>query len=144
VGKKKEQIKLFSAGAVIVRKTETGFLYLLLRAYNHWDFPKGVVEKGESPFEAALREIKEETELSELVFPKGYIFIESGPYGAHKKVARYYLAETNQEEINLPVNPELGKPEHEEYRWLAFRDALQLVSNRVETILNWANSNLNE
>ncbi|MGH8579780.1 MAG: NUDIX domain-containing protein [Gammaproteobacteria bacterium] len=33
----------------------------MLRAYNYWDFPKGTVEPAEDPFEAACREVEEET-----------------------------------------------------------------------------------
>ena len=38
-----------SAGVVVVRATEPGWRFLLLRAFNHWDFPKGMVENGEEP-----------------------------------------------------------------------------------------------
>ena len=50
-----------SAGVVVIRETHEGWLYLLLRAYNHWDFPKGMVEAGEEPLAAAIREVREET-----------------------------------------------------------------------------------
>ena len=49
-----------SAGVVVIRETHEGWLYLLLRAYNHWDFPKGMVEPGEEPLAAAIREFVEE------------------------------------------------------------------------------------
>ena len=47
-----------SAGVVVIRETHEGWLYLLLRAYNHWDFPKGMVEPGEEPLAAAIREVR--------------------------------------------------------------------------------------
>ena len=133
--------KILSAGVVVVRKSEGRFVYLLLRAYQHWDFPKGVVEPGEQPLEGALREVREESTITQLAFNWGYDFIETGPYG-HGKVARYYLAETRQKDIELPVNPELGHPEHEEFRWLRYEEAKNLVTPRVRTVLEWAQAQL--
>ena len=46
-----------SCGAVIVRQTDDGWLTLMLRAYHNWDFPKVICEEGESPMDAAIREI---------------------------------------------------------------------------------------
>ncbi len=129
--------KVLSAGVVVVRKNTNGYKYLLLRAYSHWDFPKGMVEAGEEPLEAAKREVKEETTITDLAFKWGYDYRETGPYG-QGKVARYYLAETRQEAIELPINPELGRPEHEEYRWVSYEEALPMISPRVRSILEWA------
>ncbi len=53
----------FSAGVVVVRLAQRKLRYLLLRAYRNWDFPKGLVEPGEDPIDAALREVREETTL---------------------------------------------------------------------------------
>ena len=50
----------FSAGVVVVHLGGAAVQYLLLRAYKNWDFPKGLVEPGEQPFDAAVREVKEE------------------------------------------------------------------------------------
>jgi len=35
-----------SAGAVIVRSTAEGWRLLLLRAYQYWEFPKGLIVPG--------------------------------------------------------------------------------------------------
>jgi len=57
-----------SAGGVVFRRTEAGFVVLLIRdAYRNWGFPKGHLEAGEDAAAAALREIEEETGLSDLV-----------------------------------------------------------------------------
>ena len=48
---------------------------LLLRAYKNWDFPKGMVEPGEQPFDAAVREVREETTLENLAFDWGKNFV---------------------------------------------------------------------
>ena len=131
------KIYTLSAGIVPVRRFPDGPRYLILRAFNYWDFPKGVVEPGEEPFEAARREVCEETGLTELVFHWGKGYQETPPYGIGK-IARYYLAESPRGEVYLPLNPLLGRAEHEEFRWVGFTEAQPLLVARLKTILNWA------
>lgn len=126
-----------SAGVVVLRKTAEGWRFLLLRAFNHWDFPKGMVEPGEEPRAAAIREVYEESVIDDLDFAWGDAYVETGPY-SRGKVARYFIARTGRSDISLPVNPELGRPEHSEYRWVDLDEAQQLVSARVRPVLNWA------
>ena len=78
---------LLSAGVVIVRPGQHGCAFLLLRAYSYWDFPKGLVEAGEMPFDAARREVAEETGITQLQFRWQQDYYETAPYG-RGKVAR--------------------------------------------------------
>jgi 8-oxo-dGTP pyrophosphatase MutT (NUDIX family) len=126
-----------SAGVVVARPSEEGWRFLLLRAFNHWDFPKGMVEPGEQPIEAAVREVREESLIDDLDFAWGQASTRTGPY-SHGKVACYYVAVTRTEAVTLPVNPELGRPEHNEFRWVDFDEAMALVSPRVKPVLRWA------
>lgn len=126
-----------SAGAVVVRRRASDWLFLVLRAYRNWDFPKGMVEAGEDPLAAARREVREETLIEDLEFNWGEIYKETEPYG-NRKIARYYLAATRTEQISLPVNPALGRPEHNEWRWVDLDTALSLVSPRTQRIVRWA------
>ncbi|MCX7891706.1 MAG: bis(5'-nucleosyl)-tetraphosphatase [Burkholderiales bacterium] len=128
-----------SAGVVVLRRTSAGWRVLLLRAYRNWDFPKGLVEPGETPLAAAVREVREETGIERLAFPWGHAFRETGPY-AGGKVARYYLGETDAERIALPVSAELGRPEHHEWRWASFDEARALLAPRLRGIVDWAES----
>lgn len=119
------------------RRSERGIRVLLLRAYKNWDFPKGLIEPGENELAAAKREVEEETGLADLEYPFGDEFKETLPY-AGRKVARYYLAETDEEKLELPVSPELGRPEHHEYRWVSFDEAEELLPPRLAVVLEWA------
>ena len=130
-----------AAGAVVFRRTEAGLRLLVLRAYKNWDFPKGLVEPGESELDAARRECAEETGLAELDFPFGDAHRDTVPY-AGGKVARYFLAETQAETITLPVSPELGRPEHHEWRWVSFEEAEELLPPRLAVVLDWARQTL--
>lgn len=129
--------KRLSAGVVIIRETADGPRYLLLRAYRHWDFPKGMVESDETPFAAAQREVAEETGIRTLDFAWGEVYRETPPY-ARGKVARYYLARTDREDVTLTANPLTGIHEHMEYRWVRPEEAVPLVTPRVKQILDWA------
>lgn len=129
-----------SAGMVVVRKKSGSPEFLFLRAYRNWDFPKGEVESGESPFQTARREVKEETGISELTFPWGRKYKETEPYrsGKNKKKARYYIGLTSQNDVKLPVNPELGRPEHHEYRWTGYSELKKLAPERLMPVAEWA------
>jgi 8-oxo-dGTP pyrophosphatase MutT (NUDIX family) len=127
-----------AAGAVVFRRTAGGVRFLALRAFKNWDFPKGLVEPGEDQLACAKREVAEETGLTRLDWPFGDEHRETVPYGNDHKVARYYLAETEEVEIELPVSPELGRPEHHEYRWVSHEEAEELLPPRLAIVLQWA------
>ena len=126
-----------AAGAVVFRRSERGIRLLVLRAYKNWDFPKGLIEPGEDQLATARREVREETGLANLVYPFGEEFRETAPYSGNK-IARYYIAATDAEKIELPVSPELGRPEHHEYRWVSFDEAEELLPPRLAVVLDWA------
>ncbi len=126
-----------SCGVVLARETEDGWKTLLLRAYRHWDFPKGLREDGEQSMEAALREVREETSIDDVTFDWGDRFTETGPY-SRGKTARYYLGKTSQAEVFMGPSPETGEPEHHEWRWVSFDEAYDLASPRVRAVVTWA------
>ncbi|TMI09062.1 MAG: NUDIX domain-containing protein [Betaproteobacteria bacterium] len=130
-----------SAGAVVFRRTERGPRLLVLRAYKNWDFPKGMIEPGESELDAAKRETAEETGLADLEFPFGDEHQDTLAYSGGK-VARYFLAETDKGVIELPVSAELGRPEQHEWRWVSFDEAEELLPPRLGVVLDWARRQL--
>lgn len=133
----KGPLKHRSAGIVVVHRAANEWRILLLRAFRNWDFPKGLLEPGETALAAARRETREETGLTEVRFRWGHDSIDTEMYGDHK-IATYFLAETTQTVIELPINPELGRPEHDEYRWVSVGDARELLPPRLLPVLQWA------
>jgi bis(5'-nucleosidyl)-tetraphosphatase len=126
-----------SCGVVLVRAGEEGPRTLMLRAWHHWDFPKGIRESDEAPIEAAVRELREETGIAAVDFPWSERFIETGPY-SRGKTARYYLAATLETAVVLGPSPETGRPEHHEWRWVSFDEAFDLAAPRVREVVRWA------
>ncbi|MEW6764809.1 MAG: NUDIX domain-containing protein [Pseudomonadota bacterium] len=139
---KSAQAQPDSAGVMVIRPTADGWRLLVLRAYRTWDFPKGQIEQGESPLQAAIRETAEETGLTDLAFPWGEIHWQTAPYAPRHKIARYYLASTRQEHISLPLSPELGRPEHHGWRWVDLDEAARLLPDRLRPACAWLEKQL--
>jgi 8-oxo-dGTP pyrophosphatase MutT (NUDIX family) len=127
-----------SAGIVLFRNDSDKNEFLLLNyPQGHWDFVKGKVEGGETPYETAIRETKEETGISNIEFING--FEESVKYDfrfkkedIHKKVI-FFLAKTNEKKISL-------SHEHNDYLWLEYNDALKKTTfENAKNVLTKAN-----
>jgi 8-oxo-dGTP pyrophosphatase MutT (NUDIX family) len=129
------------AGIVPARRDGNGWKLLILRAHSEWDFPKGRIEEGEMPLEAARREAEEETGITDFEFAFGDTWCDTPPYSGGR-IARYFLAVTHHETIVLPVSPELGHPEHDAWQWVDFEEAATLVRARVLPVLAWARERL--
>jgi 8-oxo-dGTP pyrophosphatase MutT (NUDIX family) len=126
-----------SYGIIPIAFEEGAPVFLILRAYQHWGFPKGQAEPGEAPLEAARREMREETGIADFALSWGEVCMETEPYSGGK-VSTFYPARVRRQQITLPVSPELGRPEHDEYRWVSFEEARALLPPRLVRILEWA------
>lgn len=116
-----------SAGGVVFRIDGGLPLYLLIRdSYQNWGFPKGHLEPGEIPETAALREVSEETGLSDISV-RGAIetidwFFRFRGQLIHK-FCHFFLMET-RESSTLPQRAEGITA----CRWSRYEDATSLVS----------------
>ncbi|MFA6066269.1 MAG: NUDIX domain-containing protein [Candidatus Babeliaceae bacterium] len=117
-----------SAGAVVYYvQPETHVIEYLILHYNagHWDFPKGKIEANETPRQAAVREVKEETGLQVVlddVFEQSLTYLFKDKEGVTiNKTVTLYLAKVDTEVVTL-------SSEHIYYKWLIFEDALKLLS----------------
>ncbi|MBM3372741.1 MAG: NUDIX domain-containing protein [Betaproteobacteria bacterium] len=130
-----------SAGVVIARRSPGSWRLLVLRAGLHWDFPKGLVEDGESAIDAARREASEGTGISDLSFDAAESHKETIAYGT-VEIARYYLAITRTETVTLSVVNELGHPAYDEARWVGFDEAEDYLPPRLAAVLAWVRETL--
>ena len=138
---------IYSAGIVPVKFISDTYQFLILRKGNYWDFPKGKLEPGEQFLEAAIRETAEETTLTDIIFPWGHIYNDTEPYKVKtgnknkkgRKIARYFLGRVMSGEPRLMPNPENGRVEHDEFRWLFYHQVKSLaLTERIEDTLDWA------
>ncbi|MDE1727194.1 MAG: NUDIX domain-containing protein [Thaumarchaeota archaeon] len=118
-----------SSGAILYRETPSGKFYLLLNyPSGHWDFVKGNIEKGETFKQTVLREIKEETGITEVDFVDGfqnkveYHYQRDGEL-VHKEVV-FFLAKTPTEHVEI-------SHEHLAFTWLKFDDALKKLTYKT-------------
>jgi len=127
-----------SAGAVIFYRSSAGQIeYLLLNhgesekksEIEYWNFPKGIMEKGESEIETAKREIAEETGLVSLFFlPKfkaaeRYFYREKRALNKGElifKIVNFFLAEAKDKNVKI-------SSEHVGWKWLDFTEANQQI-----------------
>jgi len=117
-----------SAGIVLFRSASNKNEFLLLNyPQGHWDFVKGKVEPGETPYETASRETKEETGISDIEFIDG--FEESVEYNFKfknediHKIVVFFLAKTDEKKITL-------SHEHNDFVWLEYDDAIKKTTFR--------------
>jgi len=121
-----------SAGGVIYQE-RAGDMWVALiatRGAEVWGLPKGQIEKGEKPLDAALREVMEETGLSgDPVAELGHIeywYRDSNSQVLHHKWVQYYLLRYVSGDV-----AEHGW-EVDETRWFRIDEALDTVSYENE------------
>ena len=115
-----------SAGIVFFRKIENKIEFLLLNyPSGHWDLVKGHIESNETAKDAARRESKEETGITDIELIDGFeeeieYYFKHDNQNIHKKVT-FFLSETKQNGITL-------SDEHRDFIWLDFENATKKVT----------------
>jgi bis(5'-nucleosidyl)-tetraphosphatase len=115
-----------SCGAVVFIKKDDQILYLLLNyAARHWDFVKGNVEAGETEKQTVIRELNEETSITDAKFIQGfrepisYYYRRQG-ITVHKEVV-FFLMQSQTDTVKLSF-------EHIGYVWLEYNQAMEKLN----------------
>jgi ADP-ribose pyrophosphatase YjhB (NUDIX family) len=116
-----------SAGGVVFRREGGVAYFLLIRdPYENWGLPKGHVEKGETPEQAAVREVREETGVESLEFREALEtidwFFREGADLIHK-YCHFFLMETTVETTRPQLEEGIT-----ECVWLPLEDALRTLT----------------
>ncbi|MFA5024192.1 MAG: NUDIX domain-containing protein [Patescibacteria group bacterium] len=138
--------QIVSVGIIPVKKVGDDYKFLLLRVGSWIEFPKGRQEEGESLLETAIRETKEESSIppESLNFRWGKDSYTTESYKKGKKINIFFLAETDFDDVFLPVNPEIGKAEHDQFMWANYDGAKKLLNDRLGKALDWAMEKIKE
>ncbi len=151
----KEEI---SAGGVVYRKKGVNYEFLLGKhsGYHKWVLPKGLVEKGESQMEAAVREVGEEVgvdakivEMSPLKIIEYYYFADletvkgkdATGRESERRVKHYQEDGGAKTRVHkqvifylMEMESDLGGTgwEMEERKWLSYTDGLETLAFETE------------
>lgn len=130
----------FSAGVVLVRRMQGKPWFAAVRPRGKpegvWALPKGLIDAGEQPAEAAIREGYEETGVHGLLVRKlgdvRYVYTWQGERVL--KIVSFFLARARQGTGTgrIGVLPEGMEREVAEARWLPLEDAQRLLAYRGE------------
>lgn len=115
-----------SCGAVVYAKSDNNLSFLLLHyEAGHWDFVKGNVEPNENEKETVIRELREETGITDAKFIDGfrekieYFYRRQGD--TVRKEVVFFLIESNTQKVTLSF-------EHTGYIWLDYQHALEKLT----------------
>ncbi len=132
-----------SAGAVVFYMDSSEPEYLLLHyTAGHWDFPKGNIEAGETETQAAKREIREETGITDVEFLEGFRMKIDYRYRHGRRLVEkevvLFLARTRTRQVTL-------SHEHIGFAWSKFDDAMeQLTYRNAKNLLSAAKDYLRQ
>lgn len=123
-----------TAGIIVFRRTREGLKFLILyHRGGYWNFPKGHIEAEEKSWQAALREVREETGLksTELRFVPNFKTSNQFVFNREKekifKIVILFLAETHQPRITV-------SPEHSGYGWFSYPDAKKILGKYKDNV----------
>jgi len=122
-----------SAGGVVIN--EQGMVLVVNQNGTSWSLPKGHVDPGEEPLQAAIREIREESGITDVQFLRPL-----GAYGRFKiglvtredmqewKVLLFFLFKTNQNKLNPQDD------HHPEARWVQPDEVENLLTHPKDKV----------
>lgn len=123
------------AGAVVFRDTDHGLLFLVIAAKgapHHWVLPKGHIETGEAPEQAAVREVAEEAgSVAEIIASLGS---ESFRVGDTVNDVAYFLARHTGERTPAETREKAWLPKDAAIERLTFNESKAVMGRAVNAL----------
>jgi ADP-ribose pyrophosphatase YjhB (NUDIX family) len=120
-----------TAGGVVVN--EAGEILVVNQRGTSWSLPKGHIDPGETALEAAMREIWEESGVSDLelvrelgTYQRHKIGIDGGDDKSELKTITMFLFRTTQKELRPRDS------DNPEARWVAREEVAGLLTHRLD------------
>lgn len=132
------ETKLFFVGAkALIKNSENKILVLKSSLREHaegtkvyWDIPGGRIDEGDGVEETLLREIEEETgvtEVSNIDFFTAVVSNHQIPIENDRKTGLVLMVYT----AGIPSNSEIKlSSEHTEFAWVGYKEAAKLLANK--------------
>ena len=131
-----------SCGALVLRHGDDGKTYILMirhKAGGHRSFPKGHMERGETEYMTAVREVFEETSVQIRIDSDFRETVHYRPLPGVTKEVVYFLTETTQTEIH-PREGEIAQVE-----WVPIEEAeASLTHENDKTVFRLAMKRLTD
>jgi len=131
--------KRLSCGVLILNK-ERELLLCHVTGHRHWDLPKGGIDVGESPLQAALRETQEETGLG--LDADALLDLGRFDYWPRKELHLFATLMPRLDVATLSCashfcDPASGRslPEMDDFGWFGFGEAPRLCSTKMAAVL---------
>ena|SRR5690242_5618326 len=123
-----------SAGGVVYRKKAAGAEVAIIKVgpVIRWQLPKGIVDEGETPEQAAVREVREETglnaEIESTLETIEYWYVSGGKTGKvrYHKFVHFYLMKYRSGKTDDHDDEVI------EARWVPIVDAIRMLSFKSE------------
>lgn len=120
-------VKDQSFGVIPVQFQQGEVRFLLIQHHaGHWAFPKGHAERGESDAQTALRELREETGISDVRLLDGVALTECYYFKRDMqtvtKMVRYFIGVVASGDVRIQAS------EIRAYKWANYANALSLIT----------------
>lgn len=133
--------KDFAYGVIVFyEENETVYYLILKQVQGHWSFPKGHAEKGETEMQTALRELEEETGITDVTLVSEgqkikdeYIIKPDSPKPINK-IVEFYIGQVSNKDVTMQDG------EIFEFKWITAEEGNDILTyDSSKRILKSAN-----